>query len=76
MALRLFERSLGEVPLKLRHLYSLDRERGGYKLDVSDLDEFVHGLRSALRKQRDDNKALRAKFGISPDDAEALAPSA
>jgi len=72
--LKLFEPSLGQVPKKLWHLYLLDRERGGYRLDLADLDEFVHGLKNALRKQREDNKALRAKFGISPDDAEALAP--
>jgi hypothetical protein len=73
MALRLFERSLANVPQELRSLYLPDSEHG-FRLDLADLDDFVHGLRSALRKQRDDNKALRAKFGISPDGAEALAP--
>src|SRR5258707_5853255 len=70
MALRLFERTLALVRADLRSLYVVDSERG-YRLDC-DLDEHVHGLRSALRKQRDDNKALRAKFGISPDGVEAL----
>jgi hypothetical protein len=73
MALRLFERTLANVRTDLRPLYVADDEHG-YRLDLIDLDEFVHGLRSALRKQRDDNKALRAKFGITPDGAEALAP--
>jgi hypothetical protein len=73
MALRLFETNLANVPQELRSLYVRDAEHG-FRLDLSDLDDFVHGLRSALRKQRDDNKALRAKFGISPDGAEVLGP--
>src|SRR5258708_4168345 len=72
MALRLFERTLANVPQELRSLYVADAEHG-HRLDC-DLDEHVHGLKNALRHQRDDNKALRAKFGISPDVAEALGP--
>ncbi len=45
---------------------------GFIKPDGGGPDVFCHA--NALRKQREDNKALRAKFGISPDDAEALAP--
>jgi hypothetical protein len=52
---------------------SADAEHG-YRLVLIDLDDFVGGLRSALRKQRDENKELRAKFGVTPDGAEALAP--
>ena len=73
MALRLFQRTLENVRADLRFLYVADTEHG-FRLDLIDLDELVGGLKSALRKQRDDNKALRAKFGISPDGAEALAP--
>jgi hypothetical protein len=72
MALRLFERTLASVNADLRRLYVADAEHG-YRLDLIDLDEFVGGLRSALRKQRDDNKALRAKFGL-PDGSETLTP--
>jgi hypothetical protein len=72
MALRLFEQTLANVAADLRRLYLPDSEHG-YRLDLSDLDEFVHGLKSALRKQRDENKELRAKYGL-PDAAEALAP--
>jgi hypothetical protein len=64
MTLRLFERSLLDVKPEQRHLYIADTERG-YRLDVSDLDEFVHGLRSALKKQRDQNRALRHEYGLS-----------
>jgi len=73
MALRLFEKNLANVTSDLRFLYVADTEHG-FRLDLIDLDTFVGGLKSALRKQRDDNKALRAKFGISRDGAEALAP--
>jgi len=43
-------------------------------LDPIDLDEFVHGLKSALAKSRQENKELRAKYGVTPDGAEALTP--
>jgi hypothetical protein len=62
MAIKLFEPALGEVPAKLRHLYVLDAELGGYKLDC-DMDPFVHGLKSALQKQREENKRLRHILG-------------
>jgi hypothetical protein len=59
MTIKLFESSLGEVPKKLWHLYRLDDiEQGGYKLSC-DYDAHVHGLKSALQKQREENKRLR-----------------
>jgi hypothetical protein len=73
MALRLFERTLASVKPDLRPLYVADAEHG-YRLDLIDLESYVHGLRSALRKQRDENKELRLKFGVTPDGCEALAP--
>jgi hypothetical protein len=73
MALRLFERTLASVKPDLRPLYVADAEHG-YRLDLIDLDDFVGGLRSALRKQRDENKALRAKYSVTEDGSEALAP--
>ena len=73
MGLRLFERTLASVKPDLRPLYVADAEHG-FRLDLIDLDEFVHGLRSALRKQRDANKELRAKYSLTDDGAEALAP--
>jgi hypothetical protein len=51
MTLKLFEPSLGEVPQKWRLLYTLDPERGGYKLDC-DLDDHVRGLKAALATER------------------------
>jgi hypothetical protein len=48
MSLKLF---LGEVPATLRHLYRLDTERGGYKLDCG-LDDHVRGLKAALPTER------------------------
>jgi hypothetical protein len=73
MALRLFEKSLTSIPTELRRLYLPDSEHG-YRLDLSDLDDFVHGLKSALRKERETIKELKARFGVTPDGAEALAP--
>ncbi len=70
MSLRLFERNLAAVKPELRSLYVVDSEHG-YRLDC-DLDEHVHGLKNALRHQRDDNKALRAKYSVTDDGAEAL----
>lgn len=72
MALRLFERTLASVRTDLGSLYVRDVDHG-FRLDLIDLDEFVGGLKSALRKQRDENKELRAKFEVTPDGAEALA---
>ncbi len=71
MALRLFEPNMANVPQELRSLYAKQAD-GTFALMLSDLESYVAGLKSALRKQRDDNKELRAKFGISPDGAEAL----
>jgi hypothetical protein len=71
IALRLFERTLASVKPDLRSLYVADAEHG-YRLDLIDLDDFVGGLRSALRKQRDENKALRAKYSVTEDGSEAL----
>ncbi len=51
MAIRLYESSLGEVPRQWWHLYTLDHERGGYRLDC-DLDEQVRGLKAALATER------------------------
>jgi hypothetical protein len=73
MALRLFERTMASVKPDLQRLYVADTEHG-FRLDLVDLDEHIGGLFSALRKQRDENKELRAKFGVTPDSAEALAP--
>src|SRR5258707_9435477 len=73
MTLKIFERSLLGVKHELRALYVVDTERG-YRLDVSDLDEFVHGLKSALRKERETIKELRAKYSVTDDGAEALTP--
>jgi hypothetical protein len=73
MALRLFEPTMAHVRADLRSLYIADAERG-FRLDLIDLDQFVHGLKSALTKSRQENKELRAKFGVTPDGAEALAP--
>ncbi len=56
---------------ELRSLYVADAEHG-FRLDVSDLESYVHGLKNALRHQRDDNKALRAKYSVTDDGAEAL----
>jgi hypothetical protein len=58
MALKLLEPSLGEVPKKLRHLYLLDTERGGYRLDC-DLDDHVRGLKAALATERQCVKVQR-----------------
>jgi hypothetical protein len=58
MTLKLFESSLGEVPKKLWHLYRPDAEQGGYKLSC-DYEALVAGLKSALHKQREENKRLR-----------------
>jgi hypothetical protein len=55
----------------LRALYVADAEHG-FRLDLIDLDEFVHGLKSALAKSRQENKALRAKYSVTDDGAEAL----
>lgn len=65
MPLRIFEQNLKNVPAQYRHLYLADAELG-YRLDLVDLDDFVAGLKSALRKQRDDNKELRAQLGAIP----------
>jgi hypothetical protein len=73
MALRRFERTLASVKPDLRPLYVADAEHG-CRLDLIDLDDLVGGLRSALRKQRDENKALRAKYSVTEDGSEALAP--
>jgi hypothetical protein len=72
MSLRLFEPSLGEVPRKLWHLYSLDAERGGYRL-TCDLDAHVAGLKRALATERVTVKEqrlliteLRQRVGVIP----------
>jgi hypothetical protein len=70
MALRLFEKTLADVAPDLRRLYVPDSEYG-FRLDC-DLDEHVHGLKNALPHQRDDNKALRAKYSVTDDGTEAL----
>ncbi len=57
----------------MRSLYITDAEHG-FRLDLADLDEFVGGLRSALAKCRDEKKELKAKYGVTPDECEALAP--
>lgn len=72
MALRLFERNLANVRTDLRSLYVADAEHG-YRLDLIDLDDFVHGLRSALAKERQRIKELKTKYGVTPDGVEALA---
>jgi hypothetical protein len=51
-SIKLYEHSLGEVPRKVHHLYVLDAERGGYRLQVSDLESHIHGLKSALAVER------------------------
>lgn len=71
MALRLFERNLAAVKPEWRPLYVPDADHG-YRLDVSDLESYVGGLKSALRKQRDENKSLRAKYSVTDDGCEAL----
>ncbi len=73
MALRLFEPTLANVRTDLRGEYEKQPD-GSYALKLIDLDEFVHGLKSALAKSRQENKELRAKYGVTPDGAEALAP--
>ena len=73
MALRLFEKTLASVKPELHSLYAKQAD-GTFASMLIDLESYVAGLKNALRHQRDDNKALRAKFGISPDGAEALGP--
>jgi hypothetical protein len=72
MALRLFEPTLANVRADLRSMYVRDAEHG-FRLDLIDLDDFVHGLRSALAKERQRIKELKAKYGVTPDGVEALA---
>ena|SRR6266404_897283 len=71
MALRLFEPNMANVPQELRSLYVADAEHG-YRLDLIDLESYVAGLKSALAKCREEKKELKARFGVTPDGAEAL----
>ena len=73
MALRIFERNLAAVKSEMRPLYVADAEHG-FRLDLVDLESYVHGLKSALRKERETIKELKARFGVTPDGCEALAP--
>src|SRR6266404_7240080 len=71
MALRLFERTLANVPQELRSLYAKQAD-GTFALMLSDLESYVAGLKSALAKCREEKKELKARFGVTPDGAEAL----
>jgi hypothetical protein len=70
MGLRLFERTLGSVRTDLRPLYVADAEYG-YRLDC-DLEEIVHGLRSALKRERELNKNIKANSGGTLDGFAAM----
>src|SRR5260370_5546050 len=71
MALKIFEANLENVNPALRGEYEKQPD-GSYTLKLVDLDEFVHGLKSALRKERETIKELRAKYSVTDDGAEAL----
>src|SRR6266478_9473507 len=71
MALRLFEKTLASVPAELHGLYEKQAD-GTFALVLSDLESYVAGLKSALAKCREEKKELKARFGVTPDGAEAL----
>ena len=73
MALKILEANLENVNPALRGEYEKQPD-GSYTLKLVDLDEFVHGLKSALRKERETIKELRAKYSVMDDGAEALTP--
>ncbi|WP_441229445.1 hypothetical protein AB7828_03820 [Tardiphaga sp. 215_C5_N2_1] len=58
MALRIFEPDLHDVKRSLHHLYERQPD-GSFMLELSDLETYVQGLKSALRKERETVKALR-----------------
>lgn len=74
MALRIFEANLEKVQSAFRSEYELQLD-GTYKLKLIDLDDFVAGLKSALRRERELNRACKVA-GVTPDGCEALKPFA
>src|SRR5258708_1438911 len=73
MALKIFEANLENVNPALRGEYE-KQPNGSYTLKLVDLDEFVHGLKSALRKERETIKDLRTKYSVTDDVPKHLRP--
>ncbi len=57
MPLRIHVETLDDVPGELREHYVFDGKR--YALRLVDLDDVVGGLKSALRKERELNRAIK-----------------
>jgi hypothetical protein len=72
MPLKIFENSLEKVSPAFHGEYEKQPD-GSYVLKLIDLNEHVAGLKSALRKSREEIKELRAAGGM-PDSASALTP--
>ncbi len=73
MTLRLFETTLVNVRTELRPHYLPDDEHG-WRLDLSDLETHIGGLRSALQRERQLVKELRAQIPPAPNVRAGLLP--
>ena len=63
MSLRLFEKTLAHLPPSLHALYVADNKHG-WRLDLSDLDEHVAGLKNALATERAKVKEQRHLISV------------
>lgn len=71
--LKLFVESFDEIDPSERYLYVLDSETGQWKVNV-DIESYVRGLKSALRKEREAVRDLQKKLRRLTDGVEALRP--